>query len=73
MKEITFTIMVFIMVNILETKLYAFGLIDIGSEITIFKRFLLKEWENTKIFIESVTGNNRKNYKTKRKCRNNDP
>ena len=45
MKEITFPIMVFIMVNILETKLYAFGLIDIGSEITIFKRFLLKEWE----------------------------
>ena len=28
MKEITFPIMVFIMVNILETKLYTCGLVD---------------------------------------------
>ena len=36
--------MVFIMVNIPETKLYTCGLVDTGSEITIFKSFLLKEW-----------------------------
>ena len=36
-KEITF--MVFIIVNILETKLYTYGLIDTGSEIIIFKSF----------------------------------
>ena len=33
MKEITFTTIVFIIVNILETKLYTCGLIDIGLEI----------------------------------------
>ena len=43
MKEITFPTMVFIMVNILETKLYTCGLVDTESEITIFTRFLLKE------------------------------
>ena len=42
MKEITFPTMIFIMVNIIETKLYTCGLIDTGSEITIFKSFLLK-------------------------------
>ena len=44
MKEITFPTMVFIMVNILETKLYTCGLVDTGSEIAIFKSFVLKEW-----------------------------
>ena len=43
MKEITFPTMVFIMVNIPETKLYTCGLIDTRSEITIFKSFLLKK------------------------------
>ena len=42
MKEITFPT---IMVNILETKLYTCGLVDTRSETTIFKSFLLKEWE----------------------------
>ena len=65
MKEITFPTMIFIMVNILETKLYTCGLIDIGSEITIYKSFLLKEWENTKIFIKGVTGNKEKITKQK--------
>ena len=73
MKEITFPTMVFIIVKILETKLYTCGLIDTGSEITIFKSFLLKEWENTNISIKGVTGEKQKNYKTKRECRNNDP
>ena len=36
--------MVFIMVNIPETKLYTCGLIDTRSKIKIFKSFLLKEW-----------------------------
>ena len=45
MKEITFPTMIFIMVNILETKLYTCGLVDIGLEITKFKSFLLKEWK----------------------------
>ena len=43
MKEITFPTMVFIIVNIPKTKLFTCGLIDIRSEITIFKSFLLKE------------------------------
>ena len=60
MKEITFPTMVFIIVKILETKLYTCGLIDTGSEITIFKSFLLKEWENTKISIKCVTGEKKK-------------
>ena len=57
MKEITFPTMVFILVNIPESKLYTCGLVDIGSEITIFKSFLLKEWKDTKISIKGVTGN----------------
>ena len=57
MKEITFPTMVFILVNIPESKLYTCGLVDIGSEITIFKSFLLKEWKDTKICIKGVTGN----------------
>ena len=65
MKKTTFPTMVFIIVKILETKLYTFGLIDIGSEITIFKSFLLKEWENTKISIKGVTGNKEKIAKQK--------
>ena len=65
MKEITFPTMVFIMVNILETKLYTCGLVDTGSEITIFKSFLLKEWENTKIFIKGVTGNKERKERKK--------
>ena len=39
MKEITFPTMVFIIFKILETKLDTCGLIDTGSEITIFKNF----------------------------------
>ena len=65
MKEITFPTMVFIIVKILETKLYTCGLIDTGSEITIFKSFLLKEWENTKISIKGVTGEKEKITKQK--------
>ena len=66
MKEITFPTMVFIMVNILETKLYTCGLVDTGSEIIIFKRFLLKKkWENTKISIKGVTRNKEKITKQK--------
>ena len=57
MKEITSPTMVFILVNIPETKLYICGLIDIGLEITIFKSFLLKEWKDTKISIKGVIGN----------------
>ena len=33
---------------------------DTGSEITIFKIFLLKEWENIKISVKGVTGNKEK-------------
>ena len=65
MKEITFPTMVFIIVKILETKLYTCGLIDTGSEITIFKSFLLKEWENTNISIKGVTRNKEKITKQK--------
>ena len=65
MKEITFPTMVFIMVNILETKLYTCELMDTRSKITIFKSFLLKEWENTKISIKGVTGNKEKITKQK--------
>ena len=72
MKEITFPTMVFIIVNIPETKLYTRGLIDTSSEITIFKIFLLKEWKDTKISIKGVTINKEKNYTTKRKSGNND-
>ena len=57
MKEITFPTMVFIMVNIIETKLYTYRLVDTESEIIIFKRFLLKEWKYTKIYIKDVTVN----------------
>ena len=57
MKEITFPTMVFIIVNILETKLYTCGLIDTGSKIIIFKFFLLKEWKDIKISIKSITRN----------------
>ena len=55
MKEITFPTMVFIMVNILKTKLYTYGLIYTGSKITIFKSFLLKKWKDTIISIIGVT------------------
>ena len=57
MKETTFPTMVFIVVNIPKTKLYTCGLIDAGSEITIFKSFLLKEWKDTKISIKCVIRN----------------
>ena len=57
MKEITFPTMVFMMINIQKTKLYTYGLVDIGLEITIFKSFLLKEWKDTEISIKGVTGN----------------
>ena len=72
MRETTFPIMVFIIVNILETKLYTCGLIDTGSKIKILKSFLLKDWKDTKISIKGVTGNKEKNFKAERKCRNND-
>ena len=39
MKEITFPSMVFIIVNILETKLYTCGLIDTKLEIKYFQTF----------------------------------
>ena len=64
-KEITFPTMVFIIVNIPETKLYTCGLIDIGSKITIFKSFLLKEWKDTKISIKCVTRNKERITKQK--------
>ena len=54
--------MVFIIVNILETKLY---IIDTRSEITIFKSFLLKEWKDNKISIKIVIGNKEKITKQK--------
>ena len=57
--------MVFIMVNIPEIKLYTCGLINTGSEITIFKSFLLKEWKDTKISIKGITGNKEKITKQK--------
>ena len=57
MKEITFPTMIFIIVNIPEIKLDTCGLVDTGSEITIFKIFLLKEWKDTKISIQGITGN----------------
>ena len=56
-KDITFPTMVFIIVNIPETKLYTCGLIDRGSEITIFKSCLLKIWKDIKISIKDVTEN----------------
>ena len=65
MKEITFPTMVFIMVNIPETKLYTCGLVDTGSKIKIFRSFLLKEWKDTKISIKCVTGNKEKITKQK--------
>ena len=52
MKEITFPTMVFIIVNITETKLYTCGLIDTGSYITICKSFLLKGLKDIKISIK---------------------
>ena len=67
LKEITFPTMVFIIVKILETKLYTCGLIDTRSEIIIFKSCLLKEWENTKISIKGVTENKEKITKKKKR------
>ena len=64
-KEITFPTMIFIIVNISETKLYTCGSIDMRLEITIFKIFLLKKWKNTKISIKCVIGN--KDNSTKQK------
>ena len=49
--------MLFIMVNISETKLYTCGLVNTGSEITIFKKILLKKCKDAKISIKCVTGN----------------
>ena len=65
MREITFPIVGFIIVNILETKLYTCRLINTGSEITIFKSFILKNWEKTKISIKRVTGNKERITKQK--------
>ena len=42
------------------------GVTDKGSEITIFKSFLLKEWENTNISIKGVTENKEKITKQKK-------
>ena len=61
MREIAFPAMVFIIVNILETKLYTCGLIDTGSQIT-----LLKDWKDTKISIKGVTANKGKIAKQKK-------
>ena len=65
MREITFPTMIFIIVNIPETKLYICGLKDTGSEITIFKNFLLKNWEETKISIKGVNENKERITKQK--------
>ena len=70
MKEITFPAMVFIIVNIPETKLYTYGLIDTGSKIIIFKSFLFKEWKYTKISIKCVTENKEKITKQKESVEN---
>ena len=66
MRETTFPIMVFIIVNIVETKLYTCGLIDTGSKIKILKSFLLRDWKDTKISIKGVTGKKEKNFKAER-------
>ena len=57
--------MAFIIVNILETKLYTCGLIDIGLEITILKNVLLNDCKDTKIYIKGVTRNKEKIAKQK--------
>ena len=67
MKEITFPIMAFILVNIPETKLYTCELIDTGSEITLFKSFLLKESKDIIISIKGVIGNKEKKLQNKQK------
>ena len=80
MKEIIFPTMVFIVVNIQETKLctcgltklYTCGLIDKILEITICKSFLLKELKDTKISIKCVIGNKKMITKLYKKCRKND-
>ena len=80
MKEIIFSTMVFIIVNIQETKLYTCGLtklytcglIDKILEITICKSFLLKELKDTKISIKCVIGNKEMITKLYKKCRKND-
>ena len=60
MREITFPTIVFIIVNIPETKLYTCGLIDIELKITILKNSLLKDWKDTKISIKGVIENKEK-------------
>ena len=67
LKEITFPTMIFITLNIPETKLYTWRLIDTRSEITIFKSFLLKEWKVTKISIKGVTRNKEEKLHNKKK------
>ena len=67
MKEITFLTMVFIIVNIPYTRLYTCGLMDTGSEIIIFKSFLLKEWKFIKISIKGVTTKKKKKLHNKKK------
>lgn len=60
MKNICFPTWVYILVKILETNLYTCALIDTGSEITIFKKFLIKNWNKTNIIIKWVTGTKEK-------------
>ena len=55
--QISFPLAVYIQVTIIETDITTCALIDTGSDITIFKNFLIKTWENkSKIKITGVTG-----------------
>ena len=50
--QISFPLAVYIQVTIVETNITTCALIDTGSDITIFKNFLIKSWnENSKIKI----------------------
>lgn len=55
--QISFPLAVYIQVTIIETDITTCALIDTGSDIIIFKSFLIKTWENkSKIKITEVTG-----------------
>lgn len=54
---ITFPLAVYIQITIVETNITTCALIDTGSDITIIKTFLLKNWNNDNtIKITGVTG-----------------
>ena len=54
--QISFPLAVYIQVTIIETDITTCALIDTGSDITIFKSFLITTWENkSKIKITGVT------------------